>query len=268
MDILIAIVYVILFLVLMVFVFSIGMLKPFMPKREILLVLVVAFLIGSIGGAFFLEPLYEEFPNVVTMVEKNVPGNEETLYLDLSSATDMGELKQNLSQIDGFKSFNETGITFSMWSFNDKELAYFNKVIGNIDSHYENYTVDSSGKIDIDLEPGYSSSSALQSFSDWYKLVYGDSIAYAQIHAKLVVSSSSLDTFEEVLLDRGIVASKIDGPIQDTINQTNQSMLSYNEFVAVSGVIGVIVAIIGIYFDSVVVGYRKFKKFLNKKVKR
>ena len=57
MDILIAIVYVILFIILMVFVFSIGMLKPFMPKKEIALVLVVAFLIGSIGGAFFLEPL-------------------------------------------------------------------------------------------------------------------------------------------------------------------------------------------------------------------
>lgn len=268
MDILIAIVYIILFLILMVFVFSIGMLKPFMPKREIALVLVVAFLIGSIGGAFFLEPLYEEVPNMVAEVEKNVPGNEETLYLDLSSATDIGELKQNLSQIDGFKSFNETGITFSMWKFNDQELAYFNQVVGNVDSHYKNYTVDPSGKIEITLEPGYSSSSALQSFSDWYKLVYGDTIAYAQIHAKLVVSSASLDKFEEALLERGIVASEIEGPIQNTINQTNQSMLSYNEFVAVSGVIGVAVAVIGIYFDNVVVSYRKFKKFLNKKVKR
>ena len=69
MDILIAIVYVILFLILMVFVFSIGMLKPFMPKKEIVLVLVVAFLIGAIGGALFLEPLYEEFPSVVGELE-------------------------------------------------------------------------------------------------------------------------------------------------------------------------------------------------------
>lgn len=268
MDILITIVYVILFLILMVFVFSIGMLRPFMPKREIILVLVVAFLMGSIGGAFFLEPLYEEVPTVIGEFEKNIPGNEETLYLDLSSATDINELKQNLSHIDGFKSFNETGITFSMWKFNDRELAYFDKVLSNIDSHYESYNIDPSGKIDIALEPGYSSNSALQSFSDWYKLVYGDSIAYAQIHAKLVVSSSSLDEFENALLDRGIVATQIDGPIQDTINQTNQSMLSYNEFVAVSGVVGVIVAVMGIYFDSVVVTYRKLKKFLNRKVKR
>ena len=267
MDILIAIVYVILFLILMVFVFSIGMLKPFMPKKEIVLVLVVAFLIGAIG-AFFLEPLYEEFPSVVGELEKNVPGNEETLYLDLSSATDVGELEQNLSKIEGFKSFNETGITFFLWSFNDRELSYFNSVIGNIDSHYANYTVEPSGRINITLEPGYTSSSALQSFSDWYKLVYGDSIAYAQIHAKLVVSSASLEEFENALLERGIVATHIEGPTQDVINQTNQSMLSDNEFIAVSGVVGVIVSIVGIYFDAVVVSYRKFKKFLNKKVKR
>ena len=264
MDILIAIVYVILFLILMVFVFSIGMLKPFMPKKEIVLVLVVAFLIGAIGGAFFLEPLYEEFPSVVGELEKNVPGNEETLYLDLSSATDVGELEQNLSKIEGFKSFNETGITFFLWSFNDRELSYFNSVIGNIDSHYANYTVEPSGRINITLEPGYTSSSALQSFSDWYKLVYGDSIA----HAKLVVSSASLEEFENALLERGIVAIHIEGPTQDVINQTNQSMLSDNEFIAVSGVVGVIVSIVGIYFDAVVVSYRKFKKFLNKKVKR
>ena len=188
--------------------------------------------------------------------------------MDLSSATDVGELEQNLSKIEGFKSFNETGITFFLWSFNDRELSYFNSVIGNIDSHYANYTVEPSGRINITLEPGYTSSSALQSFSDWYKLVYGDSIAYAQIHAKLVVSSASLEEFENALLERGIVATHIEGPTQDVINQTNQSMLSDNEFIAVSGVVGVIVSIVGIYFDAVVVSYRKFKKFLNKKVKR
>lgn len=264
MDILIAIVYIILFLILMVFVFSIGMLKPFMPKKEIALVLVVAFLIGSIGGAFFLEPLYEELPAFVGEFEKNVPGNEETLYLDLSSATNVEDLKQNLSQIDGFKSFNETGITFFMWNFNDQELVYFKEVVGNIDSHYESYTVDPSGKININLEPGYNSNSALQSFSDWYKLVYGDSISYAQIHAKLVVSSSSLDEFEKALLEKGIVANHIDGPVQSAINQTNSSMLSYNEFVVISGVVGVFVSIIGIYFDNVIVGWRKFKKFIKR----
>ena len=64
MDMITAIIYIILFIIMMVFVFSIGMLRHYMPKKEILLVLVVAFLIGAIGGAFFLEPIYEELSSI------------------------------------------------------------------------------------------------------------------------------------------------------------------------------------------------------------
>ena len=92
MDILMTIIYLVLFIIMMIFVFSIGMLRHFMPKREILLVLVVAFFIGAVGGAFFLQPIYEELPEITSFVEKNIPNNEETLYLDLSSSLDTNKL--------------------------------------------------------------------------------------------------------------------------------------------------------------------------------
>ena len=88
---------------MMVFVFSIGMLKHYMPKREVLLVLAVAFLIGAIGGAFFLEPIYEELPNVASVVEKNMPNNEETMHLDLSSSVDMNDFRNTLSSTGRFQ---------------------------------------------------------------------------------------------------------------------------------------------------------------------
>lgn len=268
MDIITSIIYVVLFIIMMIFVFSIGMLRTYMPKKEIILVLLVAFLIGSIGGAFFLEPIYKEMPSVVSVVEKNMPNNDETLYLDLSSSNDIPELKNNLSHTDGFKSFDENSITITLWTFSDVEKAYFEDIIGNIDSHYKNYTVNSSGKIDIEIDDNYSSTEALKSFSDWYKLVYGETISYAQVHAKLVIDASALDTFEQNLMDRGIVASHIEGPIQDSVNNTNSSMISSTHFVLYTGVFGVIVALIGIYFDSVVVYYRRFKKFVTEKKKR
>lgn len=267
MDIIISIIYIALFIIMMVFVFSIGMLRRYMPKKEIVLVLVVAFFIGSIGGAFFLDPIYDELPNVASVVEKNMPNNEETLYLDLSSSIDTNQLRSDLSAMDGFKSFDETSISIPMWSFNEREHDYFTSIVGNIDSHYENYNV-SSNAINIELADNYTASQALKSFSDWYKLVYDDTISYAQIQAVLVVDSSKLDDFEQALLDKGIVASHIDGPIQDTVNNTNASMLSNIEFTLACGVVGVIVAIIGIYMDSIVPAYRRFKKFMNTKRKR
>ena len=268
MDILITIIYIILFLIMMAFIFSIGMLKKFIPKKEILLILVVAFLIGAIGGAFFLDPIYDELPSAVKVIEKNMPDNEETLYLDLSSTTDMDELEKNLSGTPGFISFRETNISFTLWSFNDDEYEYFKEIVGNIDENYKNYTVNQSGRIDIELPENYSSSSALKSFSDWYKLVYGDSITYAEIKAVLVISSNELDTFEGNLMDRGIVASRTEGSVHDSVEKTNASMLSNMEFTLACGGVGVIVAIMGIYYDTLGVGYRRFRKFMREKRKR
>ena len=251
----------------MVFVFSIGMLKKYMPKREVLLVLVVAFLIGSIGGAFFLDPIYDELPSAVNAFERSMPNNEETLYLDLSSSVDTADLAKNMSGTPGFKSFKETSISIPLWSFNEQEHSYFKEIVGNIDDNYEDYNV-TDNSIEITLKDNYTAAQALKSFSDWYKLVYDDSISYAQIKAVLVVDSTHLDKFEHNLLERGIVASKIEGPIQDKINNTNSSMLSNAEFTLVCGGIGVVVAILGIYMGSVVPAYRRFRKFMNTKRKR
>ena len=267
MDIITTIIYIVLFIIMMIFVFSIGMLKQYMPRREVLLVLVVAFLIGSIGGAFFLDPIYDELPNVVNAFERSMPNNEETLYLDLSSSIDTDQLAKNLSATEGFKSFKETSISIPLWSFNEQEHGYFSEIVGNIDSNYKNYNV-TNNTIDIELADNYTSSQALKSFSDWYKLVYGGPISYAQIKAVLVVDSSKLDVFEQSLLERGIVASKIEGPIQDSVNNTHANMLSNTQFILICGLVGVVVAVIGIYIDSVVPAYRRFRKFLRTKRKR
>ena len=196
-----------------------------------------------------------------------MPDNEETLYLDLSSSIDTTSLEQELSSTKGFVSYNETAVSIPMWKFDKKEQDYFNYVVGNIDSHYKNYNV-TSDKINIELDDNYTSSQALKSFSDWYKLVYGGTISYAQIHAVLVVDSYAVDDFEQILLDKGVVASHVEGPVQDSMNDTNSSMLSNWQFTLVCGGIGVIVALIGIYMDSVIPAYRRFRKFLRTKRKR
>ena len=267
MDIITLIIYLVLFIIMMVFVFSIGMLRQYMPKREILLVLAVAFLIGSIGGAFFLQPIYEELPDVASTIEKNMPNNEETLYLDLSSSVDTNGLRNDVSSMEGFKSFDETSISIPMWHFNEAEHDYFEEIVGNIDSNYKSYNV-TEDKIVIELADNYTSSEALKTFSDWFKLVYGETLSYAQIHAVLVVDSANLDDFEQALLNKGIVASNIEGPVQNSVNATNSSMLSNLQFTLVCGGIGVVVALIGIYMDTVVPAYRRFRKTMNKKRKR
>lgn len=268
MEIITTIIYIALFVIMMIFVFSMGMLRPFMPKKEMALVLVVAFFIGTLGGAFFLTPLYSEVPGIVSSFEKTVSTNQEVLYLDISSSTDLNKLKSDLLKIKGVQSVEETGVTISMWKFSESEAKYFNYAIKNVDPHFKNYTVNrTSGTIYIALN-NYSSSQALKVFSDWYKLVFGGPITYAQVHVKIVVSSSSLDDVESALLKKGIVASSIEGPAHDSFNKTNSSMLSNTEFSLACGGFGVVVGLIGLYFDSFAVYYRRFKRSMNAKRKR
>ncbi len=251
----------------MVFVFSIAMLKPFMSKKEMLLILGVGFFIGALGGAFFLSPIYSDVPEIATAIEKVMPGNEETLYLDVSSATDLNKLKNDLSKIEGFKSLEETGVTIPLWSFSDREYKFFNSSVPNINSHFSNYSVNkTAGTVNIALN-NYSSSQALKSFSDWYKANFGGPINYAQVHVKIVISSSSYDQVKSALLEKGIVASSVEGSVQNSMNSSN-SMISNTQFVLVCGGVGVIVAILGLFFDSVVVGKRRFNRFLRTKKKR
>ena len=96
-------------------------------------------------------------------------------------------------------------------------------------------------------------------------LVYGDSIAYAQVHSKLVIDASHLDEFEKNLLARGIVATKMEGPIHDSLNNTNATMVSDTNLVLATGILGIVVAVFGIYFDSFVVYYRRLRKFMKNK---
>ena len=146
--------------------------------------------------------------------------------------------------------------------------SYFERIVGNIDPNYGNYTVNSSGSITIEIKDNYTASQALKSFSDWYKLVYGSSLSYAKVLSKLVIDSYMYDEFQQNLLQRGIVASELEGPVQNDLNSTSNFSMYNTYFVLITGVVGVIVALIGIYIDSVVVYYRRFRKFLRTKRKR
>ncbi|MDL2271278.1 hypothetical protein LJC03_05700 [Methanobrevibacter sp. OttesenSCG-928-I08] len=265
MDILTSILFIALFIILMVFVFSMGILTPLIGKREIVLVLISGLIIGSLGGAFFLNPVYEELPNVVSTFETMSFNNEETLYFDVSS-TKIDNLQKNLSSIEGVKSFEYTGITVNLWKLTEKDVNYINSSLGAIDPNYKSWNVSPSGNVDITIENGTDPLSALKSISDWIKLVYSESISYGQVHLKVVVQSSEVQKVKDLLLEDNIVPYKTEGPVSESKAKTEASMLNYNEFVILSGVFGIIVALFGVYFDNIVVYYRKFRRFVKERI--
>ena len=60
----------------------------------------------------------------------------------------------------------------------------------------------------------------------------------------------------------------MEGPVQNTLNETNSTLMPSYQFVLCTGIVGVIVAVFGIYYDSIGVFSRRFRKFMREKRKR
>ena len=265
MEILVGILFIILFIIIMVFVFSIAMLTKIIGNKEILLIIVSSFIIGCIGGASFLYPIYEEMPEVMSVVETLGPGNEEIFYMDVSSIK-LDTLKNILSNADGVKSFEITGISFNMWKFTEREYNHFNSSIARMSPDYESWSISENGRIDINITKDADTNAALKAFSEWYKVNYGGSILYAEIHAIVVVESSQMQNVKDDLLEENLVPSRSTGPVSDSIEHTKASMMGFNEFTLLSGVFAIFISLIGIYFDALAVYYRRVRRFLDNKV--
>lgn len=46
----------------MAIAFSMGVTSPLVGKREVAYIIAIGFVLGGIGGYFFIEPIYEEVP--------------------------------------------------------------------------------------------------------------------------------------------------------------------------------------------------------------
>lgn len=266
MDFITSIIFIVIFLVFMVFVFSIGLLRPFMHKKELALVFVAAFIVGSLGGAFFLVPVYNDLPEFICAVEQVLPTSEETMHLDISYSDNATGIIDQLKTMDGVRSVKVTGITVYLSPLSDADVKTVNKALGIIDKSYESWDINKSGKIEIQLKENASLASALQSFSNWHELVYGDKFGYALVHVEVVVSSSSHDKIEQFLLSNRVVPSNVSGVSHELKDKVESSLLLDSIFVLFCGIFGIFVTLIGVYFDNIVVSYRKLRKWIRRNI--
>lgn len=250
----------------MVFVFSIGLLRPYMPKKELALVFAAAFIIGSLGGAFFLTPVYNDLPNVICSVEQILPTSEETMRLDISYSDNAPQIIEHLKDMDGVRSVKVTGVTIYLYSLSDNDVATIDRALGIIDDSYKSWDVSKTGKIEIQLKDDASLASALQSFSNWFELVYGTKVGSALVHVEVVVASSQFDNIQDYLLSNRVVPNNVTGVGHSLKENVQNSLLPDNQFIICCGIFGVIVSLFGVYFDNLVVMYRKLRKWIQRNI--
>ncbi|WP_042703886.1 hypothetical protein [Methanobrevibacter arboriphilus] len=87
-----------------------GLLTPIIGKKDIISVLAIGFIVGLVGGTFFISPIYQEMPYVVGSVYETIGDNNETITAELSPSIDENSLITELKQKEGVISVSNKGI--------------------------------------------------------------------------------------------------------------------------------------------------------------
>ncbi|MCL2116684.1 MAG: hypothetical protein FWH29_10750 [Methanobrevibacter sp.] len=265
MDIVSSVIYIVLFTVLLVFVFSMGLLTPMIGKKDFLSVIAIGCIVGLIGGGFLIAPVYDELPNVVGPV-RQVFAENEVVFIEFSTNLNASNIIKQIEEIDGVTSVENNGLFLETTSFSDGRKKIIEEKIPIVDENFKSWNVNSSGKININITEGYDSNHAIKVLSDWLMYTAEIETKYSVIKVKINVESNKIDNLLNYLEANEIVISSVEGPVQSTIEDTKNTMLDRSIIIFCMGILGIIVALFGIHYDETIEYLKKSKKELKIKI--
>jgi len=265
MDVITAIIYIVLFIVLMVFVFSMGLLTPIIGKKDVISVLAIGFIVGLVGGAFFITPIYQEVPNVIGSVQETFTGENEKINIEVSPIVDLNKLLTNLNKTKGVISVLNKGVIIKTDPFSNSRKKTIEEKIPIVDENFKNFSVNESGIIAINITEGYNPNAAIKTLRDWLMYTGEINIRYSLIHLQITANPSDVDDIVKYLNSENIVVTSIEGPVENSVNETKGSMLDNNIVILLSGVIGVIVAVVSIFIDEITPVIKRFLSRIKRK---
>ena len=254
MDIFTGVVFIILFLLIMLIVFSMGLISPYVGKKEIAFILIIGFILGGLGGYFFIEPIYEESPYIEATIYGLFTTENEHINLILPTSSNVSEISNQILNQEGVDSISTNG-------FDLKTNSYTNSQQKTIESHLNSMKEVKSYKlnndiISVNLAEDSQSTATLGSLVSWLSK-NGVSSEFAFIHLQVNVKSSSVKDIKNYLEDKDYTVNSVEGPVQNLINNTSDSLVNEWIIVIITGLIGVVVSIAGIYADSIMSIFRR-----------
>lgn len=269
MDALTIVIMIILFILALIFVFSTALLTPYIGKKNLLAVMVLGLIVGTVGGVFLISPIVDDLPDFTrTLVEESVEGTDN-LELELSTNGNLTETIHNISSINGVKNVSYDGITFITTSGfdTDYQRAAFLEALNNsdnissiIDQGNNTYYV----KISENGDPQVVLDKIYATFST-YNYIH---LRYTSMRANATVQANNITGIMKEISNTDAVILKVTGPTEDNIKMISQYLPNQTNVILLSAVLGVIVALSGFFVDSIYNFTTKFRKRRNKQTDR
>lgn len=259
METIAAIIMIILFFVLLAFVFSTALLTPIIGKKNLFFVIFMGFIVGIIGGAFFISPIMDDIPNIAASYYQTTSKGVETLNIDVSTNIDINQFITDTKNIDGVKSVEVNGITIKTSKLSDQWKNILEKRIPMSNKGITSAKVLSDDSISIEIRDQSNPEETITKLKDWLMLVGGISVNYSLVHTTVKVETSKVYPVSNQLSKNAVITS-VEGPTQDKLNNLKAMLPDKSNVVLLCGFIGILAGLAGLFIDTLLGIFGSFKE--------
>ncbi len=257
-----------LFLLLIAFVFSISLLTPLVGKNNIFVVVIIGFIVGIVGGAFFISPVYDDIPDMARDVLYSFGTNEEVIHCNVSTRVNVSSFMDNISKVDGVKEIYTRGIVVKTDPFDDNRAKIIKDRLPYIDGNITSWKVDKKGEIILETKRDYDPQEAINVLGEWLMYTGEINLKYSIFQVHMTVLSSDITNVTNALSENEVVITSIDGPVEDTVSTIEKTLPDNSNIILVCGFIGVLVGVIGFFIDKILFLFKRFRRKIKSNIKK
>jgi len=249
MDTLAVIIMISLFILLMAFVFSAALLTPIIGKRNLFFVISLGFVVGIVGGIFFISPVFDDLPVLASSFYQSTSNDLETLNLNVSTNIDINRFIEDTKNVKGVKEVAVSGITVKTSQFSPKwRNTLKNRIIAS-NKDIKNVEIVSNDTLKIEIAQS-NPQEVIKELEDWLMLVGAIDVKFSTTHLVIKVETSQMNSVIDHVSKEAVVTS-IKGPTQNKINTLKSILPDKNNLIILCGFIGVLTGLLGLFIDSI-----------------
>ncbi len=269
MDMLYVIVMLILFLFLLIFIFSTALLTPLIGKKNLVFVLSLGFVVGLVGGAFFIAPLYDDMPDMARSIFTVNSGSPENITINMSTDSDVNAFAASMKKLNGVKDVQCNKITIRTSPFKvDDWKETLEKRIPVLESDVKSVQVTSNDTFEMYLNKNNNPTQVVKNVKEWLILVGGMDILNNIAEVSITVEPSQVDSVTSQLPQDIVVVDSISGPVEDQITAFKKNLPDKTSIVILCGLIGMFTGFIGLFIDSIYQIVDKTRTWLRERRKK
>ena len=265
MDLITGIIYIILFLIIMVFAFSMGILSPYVGRKEIVSIILIGFVLGAIGGYFFIDPIYDESPYIIGNAQGLFTLDSEVINLNIPSTSNISDITYKISNLNGVNSVSTNGFELKTGFIKNSTKTYVENHL-RADPEIKSFNV-TNNSVTVDLKNPARSTTTLGSLVNWLSNRAGVGSEFAYVHIQVHVNSNDVVDVRDYLKENDYNIISIEGPVQNTIHYVEDHLAPTYVIIFISGLVGVAVAIAGVFVEPLTKFTRRFKKDQKEKLR-